>query len=133
LRIVGARGQPCVRRALIRFARWLRANYSFPIRVPVYLSPMRRLRTSEGEEAVSSFFAPYRRDVEPHIRLATGDYAEMREFRKRDDCLASYIVSLSRQVVLYQHWLKRGRIRRRGVKREATRRLRLYERTTDHP
>ena len=75
LRNHGHRGHPEVRAAMIRFARWLRANYEFPIRVPVYLSPHAYLMTRHGEVAFATSFGPFGRDTEPYIRIATGDYA----------------------------------------------------------
>src|SRR2546421_6253232 len=77
LRIHGERGDPSVRDALIRYARWLRSNYSFPVRVPVYLKPGEQFMTAEGEIAVSSFFAPFDRGEEPYIRIATGDFSSL--------------------------------------------------------
>jgi hypothetical protein len=65
LHIRGQRGQSEVRAALIRFARWLRSEYEFPIRVPVYLSPHELVRTMHGEDCSASFFAPWDRNVEP--------------------------------------------------------------------
>ncbi len=89
LRIRGARGHPRVRAAIIRFARWLRREYEFPIRVPVYLFPSERIVTIHGEIVCASFFAPWNRRVEPYIRIATGDYAQLRNERGRDDALAA--------------------------------------------
>jgi hypothetical protein len=73
LHIRGQRGEIEVRQALFRFARWLRLNYKFSIRVPVYLSRRKFIRTMHGEEVSASFFAPWDLDIEPYIRIATGD------------------------------------------------------------
>src|SRR5258706_16255070 len=91
LRIRGERGHPVVRRAVVRFAAWLRANYDFPVRVPVYLSPHDRVVTIDGSVGTASFFAPWNRHVEPYIRIATGDYPRERAERGRDNALASYL------------------------------------------
>ena len=122
-----------VRRALIRYARWLRGAYDFPIRVPVYLSPQERLVTIEGEVCTASFFAPFHRSVEPYIRIATGDYPALRQERGRDDVLASYIVSLSHEVVHYHQWVRTGRTWERGVVRKATAMMRAYSHAVDRP
>ncbi|MFH0945672.1 MAG: hypothetical protein V2A76_10780 [Planctomycetota bacterium] len=132
LRIRGHRGHPVVRRALIRYARWLRQNYKFPIRVPVYLSPHPTIRKQDGEEVSATFFGPYDKTEEPYIRISTGDHALMRSERCRADVLASYIVSLSHEVIHYQQWL-RGPTTERGVNRGAVRMLRRYEKTTRWP
>ena len=72
--IIGHRGHPEVKDALIRFAKWLRKNYKFPIRVPVYLRPECELISMHGEQCSASFFAPWDQKVEPYIRIATGEY-----------------------------------------------------------
>jgi len=133
LRICGSRGHPVVRRALIRYARWLRANFSFPVRVPVYLLPGPTLVTVHGERCSASFFAPDSALDEPYIRVATGDYSELRRRRGRDSALAAFIVSLSHEVLHYQQWLRAGKTSERGVSAAATAMLRRYEREVDHP
>ena len=134
LHIRGARGHPVVRGALIRYARWLRVHYEFPIRAPVYLSPQKLIKTLGGRLVTASFFAPWARDVEPYIRASTGDYAELRRLcGGRDNALASYITSLSHEVVHYRQWLDTGSIWERGVVTEARRMLRRYEQTTARP
>ncbi|MCB9690049.1 MAG: hypothetical protein H6735_33720, partial [Alphaproteobacteria bacterium] len=77
LRIVTRRGRKEVGEAILRYAPWLRREVEFPMRVPVYLSPRRRLRTMHGELVSASFFAPYDPLVEPYIRIATGDFDEL--------------------------------------------------------
>src|SRR5436309_10232964 len=73
LRIRGRRGHPAVRAALLRYASWLRTEIEFPLRVPVYLLPGKRVRTVDGQFASASIFLPWSRGVEPYIRVATGD------------------------------------------------------------
>jgi hypothetical protein len=121
-----------VRRALIRYARWLRENYTFPIRVPVYLL-RRPFAITKGERGVAVFVSFSSRTVEPYIGLATGDFVSLRKQRSRDDCLASYILSLSHEVVHYQQWIATGRSWERGVSRKAVAMLRRYNKTVDHP
>ena len=122
-----------MRRALIRFARWLRKHYDFPMRVPVYLSPHEQIVTTDGNKVSASFFAPFDRDVEPFIRIATGDYPALKKEIGRDNSLAAFICSLSHEVIHYQQWLQTGETRERGVARRVTTMLRRYERTVDHP
>jgi hypothetical protein len=134
LRIRGERGNPVVRRAILRFAVYLRANYEFPVRLPVYLSPRDRVIAMDGLEAVGSFFAPWSPDEEPYIRLATGDYLFFRRTcDSRDDALAGYIGVLAHEMIHYQQWLETGETTERGVQLRARGVLRAYARTTDHP
>ena len=133
LRIRGARGHPEVRSALVLYAKWLRKEYEFPIRVPVYLFPGETIITQDGEHVSASFVAPYNRCIEPFIRIATGDYSHIQRIHGRDDALASYILSLSHEIVHYFQWIETGIVDERGVVRKATSMLRRYAADMDRP
>lgn len=133
LRIRGSRGHPEVRAALIRYACWLRKNYEFPIRVPVYLSGRDKIITIHGDPAAASFFAPWDRNVEPYIRIATGEYPVVAMARGRDNALAEYIHSLSHEIIHYFQWVKTGEISERGVSVRADTMLARYSCTVDRP
>jgi hypothetical protein len=122
-----------VRGALIRYARWLRQNYEFPIRVPVYLLREENFKTIANEVVVASFFAPFDRSVEPFIKIATGDYTSLKQKRGRDNALAAYIISLSHEVIHYRQWIETGKTHERGVVEKALAMLRRYELTVDRP
>ena len=117
----------------MRYARWLRQNYEFPMLVPVYLSPNEFVVTGDGKECSACFFAPYNRKVEPLIRIATGDYKSLKFEHGRDNALACFIISLSHEVIHYQQWIGTGEVSERGVAAKAVRMLRRYELTTDRP
>ncbi len=133
LRIRGERGHPVVREALKRFARWLRLEYDFPIRVPVYLNQHHRFLTIEGENVTASFFAPDDSSTEPYIRIATGDYNELVAECGRNDALASYICSFAHEIIHYQQWITDGCITEAGVDKEAVAILRRYAESVDEP
>ncbi len=133
LRIRGARGHPEVRGALIRYAKWLRKHYEFPIRCPVYLYPTEFIITQDGVECSASFFAPYDRAVEPYIRIATGDYPDLLRIDGRDDALAAFLCSLSHEVIHYFQWWETGNTTERGVDRKAGRMVDRYALDVDHP
>jgi hypothetical protein len=133
IQIRGHRGHPVVRRSLVRFARWLRTQYDFPIRVPVYLFPYDHIITMHGNNASASFFAPFRRDVEPFIRIATGDYRALAREAGRDDALAAFICSLAHEVIHYQQWVATGETWERGVGVAAGGILRRYAKVVAHP
>jgi len=122
-----------VAKALARFGAWLRESHDFPMRVPVYLLPGDHVVTLDGVRVSASFFAPFDRNVEPYIRIATGDYAALRAERGRDSALASFIISFAHEIIHYQQWLKTGNTTERGVSRKAVSLLRQYEKTTDRP
>lgn len=133
LRIRGERGHPVVRRSVIRFAAWLRNHHEFPVRLPVYLSPHERIVAMTGGLICSAFFAPWAPDVEPYIRMATGDYPILRVELGRDDALASILHTLAHDVVIYQRWIQTGEIPDRGARVRARGMLHRYAETVAHP
>jgi len=133
LRIRGQRGHASVREALKQFARWLRGEYDFPIRVPVYLNQHRRFVTIEGEEGTASFFAPDDSNIEPYIRIATGDYDDLVVESSKYDALASYICSLAHEIIHYQQWILDGCTSEEGVEEEAVAILRRYAKSVAKP
>lgn len=122
----GQRGHPVVRKAFIKFARWARGQYEFPIFVPIYLSGKDRIFTREKEWVSASFFAPYSKLDQPYIRIATGDYPALRRSLGRNDALAAFILSLCHEIVHYQQWTKTGQTSERGVLVRAKSILQLY-------
>lgn len=95
-----------VRRAARKFAAWLRLHYDFPIRVTVYLYSVDCLKSSSDEDVVSIFFQPLKRNKEPGIYLATGDYKELiKKLGNRDNALCSIIVDqIALHILNYQNW-----------------------------
>lgn len=124
---------PEVRGAVVRFARWLRSCTDFPLRVPVYLYPAATLVTRHGVRVTASFFAPFDRNVEPYIRVATGNYAELAARRGRDNALAAILCSVAHEVIHYRQWLSTGNTHERGVARRASAMVDAYAKTTDRP
>lgn len=133
LRICGHLAHNDVRDAIVRFARWLRVEYRFPVRCPVYLSPHDRLTTLDGSIVSASFFAPWDPDIEPYVRIATGDYRRPRKRSERNDVLAGYLHSLAHELVHYWQWIESGNITERGVVVRARSIVDSYALTTDNP
>jgi hypothetical protein len=87
----------------------------------------------KGELVSPSIFLPWNRRVEPYIRVARGDYDELRRGRGRDNALAAYLHSLSHEIVHYRQWIETGDASERGVVSRARRLVESYARTVDHP
>ena len=85
------------------------------------------------ELADGSFVAPFDRNVEPYIRIATGDYPAIRRERGRDNALAEMIGCLGHEIIHYQQWIATGELWERGVERRSDTLLRRYFLTVDHP
>ncbi len=133
LYIRGSNAHPEVRQAVKLFARWLRAHFPFPIRVPVYLFPTEQIMTRKRELVSASFFAPFDRSVEPYIRVATGDYTALRQKNGRDNALASILCSVAHEVVHYEQWSQSRELCEREALRRASAIVRSYSKTVLHP
>lgn len=73
-----------VRTAFKEFAAWLRKEYYFPLRVPVYVKNSYRITARDGEAVVGLFFEPNSVTVEPYIKLAVGDFESLKQERGAD-------------------------------------------------
>lgn len=133
LRIINCGSAPEVHGACLRFASWLRDQFFFPVRVPVYLLPGHRLRSLAGETAVATFFYPDDLAQNPYIRVATGDYLELRRSYSRDDSLCAYLVSMAHEVIHYQQWIRTTQISERGVLILSRTLVNAYAETVDRP
>jgi hypothetical protein len=139
LRIRCDRGiHPKVRRACLEFAKWLRSEFEFPIRVVVYLKKDYQIKSQADKELVSStFFGPFDKKVEPYIRVATGDYLELLEESGQDDALAAILGSIARQLGHYYQWFDDldldGDEEDEVAENDKEYILDLYRQTRDHP
>lgn len=86
-----------------------------------------------GDKVSASFFAPWDRNVEPFIRVATGDFQMLKKKHGRDNALASFLHAFAHELVHYQQWVETGEITERGVVRRANRIVDTYATTVDHP
>jgi hypothetical protein len=87
------------------FAKWLRKNYEFPVRVPVYVSEKKYVLAKNGEEGVSIFFAPYNNEVEPYIKMATGDFRSLIKELGFERAVFDILFSLAQEIENYYMWL----------------------------
>lgn len=80
---------------------------------------------------------PNDRFVEPYIRIATGDYEELREKYGRDDALATILRSFAHEIVHYLQWINGFEQTDTEAERQAERYskeiLNMYAKTREHP
>ena len=126
-----------VKTACNAFFKWLRSEYYFPLRIPVYIKSARRVRTRDGDRVCGSFFEPAEYTVEPYIRVAAGDYPELLASRGRDDALASILSTIAHELTHYFQWINGLELTDIGRERQATQYARYilteYAETRDHP
>lgn len=138
LRIRSDRGVDAdVKAAFHRLAIWLRSEYAFPVRVPVYLKKSERIRAMDGDMTVGLFFEPFDKEREPYIRIATGDYYDLLVTDGRDDATATLLAAMIHELSHYYQWLLGLELSDAAAERQA----RYYEKailsryaeTREHP
>lgn len=126
-----------VRVACKNFAKWMRQEYYFPLRVPVYVRGTAYIRTMDKDRVAGSFFEPDSFDTEPYVRIAAGGYADLLASRGRDDAIASILFTLSHELTHYFQWINALQLTDVGRERPATEYARYilheYSATRKHP
>lgn len=128
---------PEVRRACKEFLLWLRKEYFFPIRVPIYIKASRRIKAMDGDMVVGTFFMPDNRNDEPYIRIATGDYDELVRKWGKKNALASTLFVMAHELTHYFQWINDITLTPIGEERQATNYSNFivwdYAETREHP
>lgn len=97
---------PEVRRAYKEFAKFLRREYYFPIRVTIYVKSTYRINAMDGEEVCGTFwYVEDDRTIEPHIRLAAGDYFDLCQADGDVSALTSLLLSMAHELTHYFQWI----------------------------
>ena len=56
---------PALRLECLAYAKWLREDFRFPVRVRVYIRNQRRIRAKDGELVCGTFWRPFSYAEEP--------------------------------------------------------------------
>jgi hypothetical protein len=125
---------PEVRRACLEFAKWLRIEFEFPIRVVVYLKKDYQIKSRFDKELVSGIFlGPFDKSEEPYIRIATGDYLELLAENGQDDALAAILGTIAHELGHYYQWIDDLELDEEGAENNSEYMIDLYAETRDHP
>ena len=95
-----------VRRSCLEFAKWLRNEFNFPIRVVVYLKKAKQIKAIDKEMVSATFLGPYDKNEEPFIRVATGDYEELVMERGEGSAIFAILNCMAHEIIHYHQWLK---------------------------
>jgi len=127
-----------VRRACKEFAAFLRKEYFFPIRVVVYIKNKPRIMAMDGDIVYGTFWSmddDY--SVEPHIRVAAGDYNDLVTKWGKDSALTVILLTIAHELTHYFQWINALKLTSIGMERQATRYARYildeYAETREHP
>ena len=108
-----------VKRVCIEFCKWLRSEYYFPIRVPIYLKSSYRIKAHDGEYVFGTFFEPNDKMVEPYIRIATGDYKMLSEKWGEVNALNAILKCIAHELTHYFQWINELKLTDMGAERQA--------------
>lgn len=127
-----------VKRACKEFISWLRSQYAFPKRVRLYIKKDRRVKCKYSQDmACGVFFRPADKNIEPYIRIATGDFEDLVDKYGMDNALAKILWSIAHEITHYFQWLNDIDLTLIGEERQATnyanRILGEYAETREHP
>lgn len=93
-----------LKKAFVDFAKWLRKEYNFPIRIPVYIKKDKYIKSSNGELVSALFFGPYDKNEEPYIKIATGDFQELIHECGERNAILNTLKSLAHELQHYYQW-----------------------------
>lgn len=127
-----------VRRACKEFAKFIRKEYFFPIRVTVYIKNTMRIKAMDGDLVYGIF---WRVDddytVEPKVRVAAGDYLELCAKWGKDSALTAILLTIAHELTHYFQWINSLELTEIGQERQATKYARFvlddYAETREHP
>ena len=126
-----------IKRSCTEFCKWLRKQYYFPIRVPIYFKKSEFIISKSGEKFSAIFFEPFDRHNESYIRIATGDFNGIKQRTCNDDALAAILCSISHELTHYFQWINDIKLTEIGSERQATSYANMivdeYSETRDHP
>ncbi len=128
---------PEVKRSCKEFAMWLRKEYFFPIRVPIYIKSTTYIKASDGTKAYALFSRPDSFKYEPYVKIAAGDYGEKYKKWGKDSALTAILKDIAHELTHYFQWINDIELTSIGVERQATQYSRYildeYAETRDHP
>ncbi len=104
---------------LLNFAKWLRRNYEFPIRVNVYIKNSEFIRSLDGELVSATFFAPFDRTLEPYAKISAGDHTASVKKYGAFSALCSIAASLAHELTHYFQWINGFDLSEKQTERQA--------------
>lgn len=109
---------PFVRRELLVYCRWLRANYAFPVRVNVYVPHALRIRAQDGELCWGRCLWP--EDPEEPVTIDVAGGCKAKGKRELQNHIWTTIFTISHELSHYFQWLKGLEMTSRGREWQAT-------------
>ncbi|WP_236693039.1 basic secretory family protein [Aneurinibacillus tyrosinisolvens] len=122
-----------VRRACIEFGYWLRNEFFFPVRIPIYIKSSTSIKALDGEYVSAVFFEPFDKKEEPYIKISTGEYKKSLIKNGKDDALAEILGSIVHELTHYYQWINDFKPSERQANNYISKILYEYSQTREHP
>lgn len=126
-----------VRRSCKEFLCWLRRQYYFPIRIPIYIKSANKIKALDGDIVSATFFEPIDYSVEPYIRIAAGEYIDDCKIYGKDNAIAGILHSIAHELTHYYQWINGIKLTEKGYEQQAYYYSKLivyeYSKTRKHP
>ena len=126
-----------VKRSCKEFCKWLRKNYYFPMRIPIYIKSSPKIKALDGEYVSAIFFAPADKYEEPYIRISTGEYEKALMKYGKDNALGGILISISHELTHYFQWINDIELTEMGEERQVKSYAGFiideYSETREHP
>lgn len=110
-----------LRNACLKFAKWLRSEYCFPVRVRVYFKSRARIRAMDGDSVCGTFMMPDDYRETPFARIATGDYRDLCEKYGEKQATFEILWCIAHELTHYFQWINGIKLTRIGEERQANR------------
>ena len=110
---------PNVRQSILDFAKWIRCEYEFPLRVNVYVKSSYRIKAKDGDLVVGTCWQPAGHEQLPYIRLATGDYCDLVAERGKEQAIWAILCSFTHELTHYFQYINGISLTDIGEERQA--------------
>lgn len=107
------------------FAKWLRKEYYFPLRINVYVYGSEYVKAKDGDSVVGIFFEPFSRLEEPYIKISTGDYYILQAKYGHEKAIINILGTLIHEITHYFQWINDIKLTDKGRELQANRYVRF--------
>lgn len=110
-----------LKREFKEFANWMKSEYYFPLRMPIYVKNRKFIKAVDGDSVVGTFFEPFSYSDEPYIKIAVGDYNDLKETLGKNKALEALFLTVAHELTHYYQWINHLPLTPIGRERQATR------------
>lgn len=101
------------------FCEWVRDNYDFPIRLPIYFKASKQVKAPDGTLVSGKCFLPTDRMEEPHISIATGDFEQVKASSSVENAIFAQLCSIAHEITYYYQWINDLELSEKRAERQA--------------